>query len=165
MTYHYSAKETQNSAKSVGLMLAISTKNSVEVCNAIRGKPLAKAKKILQDAAAMKIPIPMKIYNDNTGHKAGMAAGTFAVQTCKAILLTVESAEANAQSKGLSSNNLVVKHISAQLGPKTWHYGRQKRREAKRTHIEVILSEVKTAEKKPENKTSQKKITKEEGKK
>ena len=152
MTYNYSNKEGENAAKSVGISLEISTKKSIEICNAIRGKPLTKAKKILQDAAAIKIPIPMKIYNDNTGHKAGMAAGRYAVNACQKILLVLESAEANAQAKGLATNNLVVKHVSAQQGPKTWHYGRHRRREAKRTHIEVILNEVKNIEKKKETK-------------
>lgn len=164
MAYNYSAKAGEKSAKSVGINLPISTKKSVEICNAIRGKPLTKAKKILQDAADMKIPIPMKIYNDNTGHKAGMAAGRFAVNACSEIMLILESAEANAQSKGLNTSNLVVRHVSAQLGPKTWHNGRQRRREAKRTHIEVILDEVKTAEKKART-TAAKTETKQEVKK
>ncbi len=161
MTYNYSAKSEANCAKAVGISLAISTKKSVEICNAIRGKPITLAKKILQNAIDMKIPIPMKIYNDNTGHKAGMAAGRYAVSACEQILLILESAEANAQTKGLSANNLVVKHASAQNGPKTWHYGRQRRREAKRTHVEFILQETKNQEKpkekraKPEEKQNQ----------
>jgi|SRR3989344_1399299 len=153
MTYKYSAKSGENCAKAVGISLSISTKKSVEICNAIRGKQITLAKKILQNAIDMKIPIPMKIYNDNTGHKAGMAAGRYAVNACEQILLILKSAEANAQTKGLPANNLIIKHASAQLGPKTWHYGRQRRREAKRTHIEFILEESK--EKPKEKKQTQ----------
>ncbi len=46
------------------------------------------------------------------------------------------------QFKGLSVNNLVVNHISAQKGAKTMRYGR-KQNKAKRTHIEVIVEEKK----------------------
>lgn len=157
MSYNYSAPTGENAAKSVGISLGISTKKSIEICNTIRGKTLVKAKKILTEAIALKRPIPHTRFNKDTGHKHGMAAGRFAAVACKGVLSIIESAEANAQFKGLNTNNLIVKHISAQQGPTSWHYGRQKRREAKRTHIEVILEETKQApEKKTRERTQQK---------
>lgn len=156
MTYNYSAKAGEHAAKSAGISLPISTKKSIEICNAIRGKTVSKAKTTLQNSAKMKIPIPMKIFNDNAGHKAGMAAGRFAVNACQEILKILASAEANAQAKGLNTSNLVVKHIAAQQGPKVWRYGRQKRRETKRTHIEIILEENKIVDKKQTKPTSTK---------
>lgn len=155
MSYNYSALAKENSAKSVGVALPISTKKSIEICNHIRGKPLITVKKILEDAMALKRPIPHTRFNKDTGHKAGMAAGRFAVNACKAILDILASAEANAQVKGFTAANLIVRHVSAQQGPKIWHYGRQRRRQAKRTHIEVILDEVKQ-EQKPTKKEAQK---------
>ena len=59
----------------------------------------------------------------------------------------LKSVEANAQFKGLSTADLIIKHIIAQKGPNVWRYGRQKRRHAKKTHIEVIVEEIKTKHK------------------
>ena len=58
----------------------------------------------------------------------------------------LKSAEANAQYKGLNSANLFIKHVSAQKGPTTHHYGRHRGRKAKRTHIEIVLEEKKKVE-------------------
>jgi ribosomal protein L22 len=72
-----------------------------------------------------------------------MAAGSYTVNTADGILKLLKSAEANAQYKGLSTGNLIVKHASAQTGPTTYHNGRN-RTEAKRAHIEIVLEERKT---------------------
>jgi large subunit ribosomal protein L22 len=145
MAYAYSTKQTENSAKAVGLALPISRKQSTQVCAAIRGLNLQKAKKLLEDAIAMKKPIPMKKYNWNTGHKAGMGPGSYAPTTCSHVLKILENAEANAQFKGLSTGNLIVIHASAQKGPTVMHQGRQ-RSKAKRAHIEIVVEEIKKQE-------------------
>ncbi len=142
MAYAYSTKITENSAKAVGLALPISRKQSTQVCSAIRGLNLQKAKKLLEDAMALKRPIEMKKYNRNTGHKAGMGPGSYAPTTCDQILKILKNAEANAQFKGLSTGNLIITHASAQKGPTVMHNGRQ-RAKAKRTHIELIVEEIK----------------------
>ncbi len=144
MAYNYSAKATENAAKAAGLALPISRKQSTQICKAIRGLNVQKAKKLLEGAAAKKTAIPMTKYNRNTGHKAGMGPGSYPVNACKQILAILKNAEANAQFKGLSTGNLVIKHASAQKGPTAYHFGRQ-RRKAKRTHIELILEENKEA--------------------
>ncbi|MEM3154698.1 MAG: 50S ribosomal protein L22 [Candidatus Woesearchaeota archaeon] len=144
MAYAYSGKMTENSAKAVGLALPISRKQSTQVCAAIRGLNVQKAKKVLEDAIALKKPIAMKKYNRNTGHKAGIGPGSYAPSTCSQILKILKNAEANAQFKGLSTSNLIITHASAQKGPTVQHYGRQ-RTKAKRTHIELVLEEIKQA--------------------
>ncbi len=115
------------------------------VCQAIRGANLQKAKKLLEEAIALKRAIPFTRYNDNMGHKHGISSGSFAVSTCEHILKLLKSAEANAQFKGLSTGNLIIRHANAQKGPTTYHAGRQRRR-AKRTHVELVLEEVKKQE-------------------
>ena len=162
MAYNYSYKGTENSAKGVGVGLGISRKESYEVCNYIRGKTLQKAKKILEDAIALKKPIPYHRYKHNVGHRAGMAAGRFPIIVCAEILKLLESVESNAQYKGLSTANLVIKHASAQQGPKVWHNGRKRRRRVKRTHVEIILEEQK--ESKETKETRQAKETVKESK-
>jgi large subunit ribosomal protein L22 len=150
MAYKYSTEIGENCAKAVGISLPISRKQSIMVCNFIRNKNVKKAKEHLAEVIVKKKAVPFTRFNDDVGHKAGMAAGRYPVNACKNILALLESAEANAQFKGLSTADLVVKHASAQQGPGVWRYGRHHRRKAKRTHIEIVLEERKTrkAEKK-----------------
>ncbi len=145
MSYGYSTKITENCAKAVGLSLPISRKQSVNICNTLRGMNVQKAKKLLEEVVALKKAISMTKYNMNTGHKAGMGPGSYPVTACKQILMLLKNAEANAQFKGLSTGNLVVKHASAQKGTTRHHFGRQ-RTKAKSTHIELVIEEIKKQE-------------------
>ncbi len=147
-TYRYTTQAGANEAKAVGVALPVSHKQSYEVAKFIRGKNVQLAKKMLENAIAMKRPVPITRFNKETGHKHGMAAGRFLVNTCTYILKLLKSAESNAQFKGLSTANLIVRHIAAQHGPTSYRYGRKRRRQAKRAHVEIIVSEVKGAEKK-----------------
>ncbi len=142
MAYNYSTQLTENSAKAVGLALPISRKQCVNICNTLRGMNVQKAKKLLEQVIAKKKAISYSVYNWNTGHKAGMGPGSYPVTACQNILGLLKSAEANAQFKGLSTGNLVIKNASAQKGPSTYHFGRQ-RTKAKRAHIELVLEEFK----------------------
>src|SRR3989338_3301847 len=124
-----------NNAKAKGISLPISTKESVEVADFIRGKTVVLAKKILQNAIAQKVPIPFNVYTNGVGHRKGnLLAGKYAPNTCKNILMILESAEANAQSRGLNSSTLKIAEIIANKGPTTGKAGRQGGN-AKRTHI------------------------------
>ncbi|MBI4451725.1 50S ribosomal protein L22 [Candidatus Woesearchaeota archaeon] len=139
MQYRYSTK-TENAAKAVAKAAPVSTKHAMETCNLIRGQNLAKAKQTLQDVIELKHAVPLKHHNQAVAHKHGMAAGRYPVTVCKHLLAVLESAEANAQFKGMGAN-LIVKHASAQTGPTTKRYGRHIGREAKCTHLEVVLAE------------------------
>ncbi|MBI2564448.1 50S ribosomal protein L22 [Candidatus Woesearchaeota archaeon] len=141
--YRYSAKCGENSARALGRNLPISRKHAVEISAHIRGLPLSKAKKILQNTIDMKNPIPFKRYNWNVGHRRGMGPGRFPVLACKGIIKILSLAESNAQYKGLSTSDLVIKHINAQQGPVSYHFKRKGRRKAKSTHVEIILEEQK----------------------
>ena len=148
MAYEYSTKITDNCAKAVGVGLAISTKQSVMICNALRRLPIGKAKKLLEDVTQKKVAIAFTKYNKDMAHRPGpMAAGRYPVKACTEILKLLKSAEANAQFKGLSTGNLHIKHVVAQRGPTTGRFGRHGGN-AKRTHIELVLEEVKREAKK-----------------
>jgi len=144
MAYKYSTPIGENCAKAVGVALPISRKQSIMVCKFVRSKNVQLAKKQLTEVIQMKRAVPFTRFNGDVGHKPGMAAGRYPVKACEHILALLESAESNAQFKGLSTSDLIVSHISAQKGPDTWRYGRHIRRQAKRTHIEVVLEERKT---------------------
>lgn len=142
MVYKYVLKtEKEKTAQATGLSLNISMKQGVEICNFIRGKTLDKAKKLLNEVAEEKRPVPFKRFNKDVGHKKGMAAGRYPKKASLQILSIIENAEANAQFKGLNTANLIVKHILAQNASRPFHFGRKRRRKMKRAHIEVILEE------------------------
>lgn len=145
MAYNYAVKVKENCAKARGVSMPVSHKKAILVCNFIRHKTVAKAKSLLQDVIEQKRAVPYTRFNDGVGHRKGMNAGRYPIDTCKHILALLESAESNAQFKGLSTGSLVVMHACAQRGPTTWHYGRHKRREAKRAHVEIVLEEKKNA--------------------
>jgi large subunit ribosomal protein L22 len=136
-------KGKENIVKAVGRNLDISPKQSIEICNYIRGRPLAQAKMLLRQSIDEIRPIPARRFMNGLGHKPGMSAGRYFTKACIAILKVLESAEANAKNKGFNNLDLRVSHIAMQIGPKNQHYGRQKRSIFKNSHIEVVLEEIK----------------------
>jgi large subunit ribosomal protein L22 len=137
-----------NMAKATGRNLSISTKKSVEICDNIRGKSLKKAKNLLEAVIEKERPIKMRRFIRDTAHRKATGPGKYPIKTAQEILKLLKSAESNAQNSGLSTNDLYVHHISADKASRVWHYGRKRRRQMKRTHMEVILIEKKVAESK-----------------
>src|SRR3989344_3639355 len=151
-SYGYSSK--LEGARAVGRDLPISTKHSAEVCRFIKGRSLKTAKKLLEEVMVKKRAVPYKKHTWDLGHKAGIGSGRYPVKACMNILKILESAETNAQFKGLNTSNLGVTHIAAQRASQPRHYGRHGGRTMKRTHIEVILQE--QAKKEPAKKSDKK---------
>lgn len=166
--YKYSATVNEHRARAVGLLMPISTKQSIEICSLIRRKNLQKAKKILNEAKDMKKPIPYTRFTEGAGHKHGIGPGKYPVKACREILNLVNLVEANAQHKGLDTSSLEIIHICAKKGPKSWHYGRQSRIAMKRTHVEIVVEEKevkrKETKKEPVKKEKSKPIKKQEEK-
>lgn len=144
--YKYSTEVKENMAKAVGLSLPISSKVSREVCASIRGLSVDKAKALLERVITLDNAIGYSRYNQELPHQKNVGPGRFPVKASSFILSVIKSAEANAQFKGLSINNLVVKHVSAQRGAKTIRHGRSYNK-AKRTNIEIVLEEKKIEDK------------------
>ena len=147
-------------ARAIGTALPISFKQSVEICGFIKNRNVSDAKKILQGAAEKKAAIPFKRYNWDLGHKKKMGPGSYPEKASKEFIRLIESAEANAQFKGINTSNLIIAHISAHKAGKAWHFGRKSRRKMKRTNIEIVVGEKKKLqeakqEKKKETKASE----------
>lgn len=128
-------------AKAVGRDLPISIKSSVEVCRFIRGKKVIVAKGMLRDVIALKRAVPYKRYIMNVGHRRGMASGRFPKKTSKGVLQVLESAETNAQFKGMNTSKLFVAHIAAHKAASPMRGGRKRGQSSKRSHVEIILQE------------------------
>ncbi len=133
--------QKDNTAVLHGKSLPISTKMSVEICNAIRGKPLARAKSILIDAIEMKRAIPIRRFTWNRCHHKGVGPGRYLPTASKMFLKLCESIEANAENKGLNVNNLVIVQAKANKAEARWHSGRKGRAKMKSTHIDLIVQE------------------------
>jgi large subunit ribosomal protein L22 len=146
MAYKYSRKEClDNQARAAGLNLDVSTKQCVEICKYLRNKTLQDAKAILEAVILKKRAIPFPKYTEGAGHKKGIGPGKYPVKAASLILKIFKSVEANAQTKGLSSNLKIV-HMNAHQAARPWHYGRLRRVKMKRTHVEVIVQEIGRAE-------------------
>ncbi len=76
MAYHYATQiQNEHTAKALGKDLPISSKLSIEVCNYLRYRPLQKAKQILERAAKLQQPIPVRRFTFDQGHKKKDWAG------------------------------------------------------------------------------------------
>ncbi|MFT4343184.1 MAG: 50S ribosomal protein L22 [Candidatus Woesearchaeota archaeon] len=144
MAYGYATQTTEERvARAQGVNLPISFKHAVEIGNYVRGNTLNRAKKKLEDAISKSVPVPFKRFTDGVGHKRGDgAAGRYPVKACTELLKLLNSVEANALFKGFSSKNLVLSAFVVKKAPAVWRHGRQSRRQMKRAHVEVIVTEV-----------------------
>lgn len=147
-------------AMAIGRNLRISKKYSVEICSAIRGQPLGKAKRLLQDAINHVRPIKITRHTGDVGHKAGLGSARFMDNTTSGVLTVLESAEKNAVSKGLSVGDLSVLHVVANQAWSQWHHGRQRRRQWKHTTIELVLGSKDKKETSSKSKKTQEKVAK-----
>lgn len=145
--YAYKDYNAEHQARSVNLNASVSTKHCIEIATRIKGKSVDAAKRILNDAIELKVAIPFKRFNMNVGHRPGMGPGRFPEKACGEVLKALNSVEANAQNKGLNSSELKIVHICANRASTPWHYGRQRRRKMKRTHIEIVVEESAPAKK------------------
>mgnify|MGYP006295908701 CR=1 FL=1 len=145
--YSFREYNREKMACAVGRDLPISTKQSIEICNMIRGMDLARARRVLEEVTSKKTAVPFKRFNDGVGHRKGkIAAGRYPVKTSLSILEIVKSAQTNAQQKGLNTGDMSIKHAAAQKASTPLKFGRHRGREAKRTHIEIVAGEHKGEE-------------------
>ena len=119
-------------ARAMASSLKISPKHSVEICSAIRGMDVEKAKNYLNDVIAMKKSVPFKRHNKKVGHRKGQEgwpSGRYPVKAAEQILRVLENAEANAEYKGMDTERLFIEHISSHRGLgwifHTWRTGCQ----------------------------------------
>ena len=153
MRFNYALKEydKEKMARVIGRALPVSLKHAVEISSFIKGKTTEYAKRYLEDVITQKKAIPFTKFNKGVGHKKAMGPARYPLKASTEIKSLLESAEANAQFKGLNTSSLSIIHISANKAQTQWHSGRQRRRKMKRTHIEIVVEETKKSEK-PQNK-------------
>ena len=119
-----------------GVYLPISSKISVEVCRAIKGKDIERAKRILNDAIELKRAIRYYRYNKDTPHKPGkgFGAGRYPVKVSGYVLGVLENAMANAVYLNLDPERLYVKLARSERAISKEKRGRY-------SNIEIVLAE------------------------
>jgi large subunit ribosomal protein L22 len=140
--YGFQGFNGEHMVSAIGRNLPISTKQSIEISNFIRGKPANKAAVVLERVMKKDIAVPYKRFNADVGHKPGIAAGRYPIKACGEILKVLKNAIANAQFKGMNADDLLIRHIATQKASGAWHFGRKRRRKMKRSHLELVLEEV-----------------------
>jgi large subunit ribosomal protein L22 len=142
--------DTEKTVKASGREIRMSSKHAREVCRTIKGMRLNKAKRFLKDVMAKKKPVPFYRFTKKLGHRHGMhkaMVGKYPVNAAAEILSVLESAEGNAESKGLDVERLRIRHASAYPGTKLGRnvpraLGRSSPKNNLLTHVEVVLEEV-----------------------
>lgn len=117
---YYSATpaEDAKTARAYGRDLPCSPKSGRNVARAIKGMPVTRAKLFLEQVAELKTPVPFTVRHRKIHHRrgTGFGPGKYPVQTVKCFLKVLESAEANAEYKGLDKDLLVITHSTAYQG-------------------------------------------------
>ena len=148
--YAYNKKDNEaKTARAMAKSLKISPKHCVEICNALRGMEVDKAKAYLNDVIDMKRAVPFKRHNKKVGHRKGLEGwptGRYPVKAANQILKVLENAEANAEYIGMDTDKLVIEHISSHRGvvirgaiPRA--FGRVTPFNTPTTHIQIVLEE------------------------
>jgi large subunit ribosomal protein L22 len=141
--------DPEKTAKASGRELRVSHKAAREVCRAVKGMMLSKAKTYLRDVIDKKKAVPFRRYKKKVGHRTGLDkafAGRYPVKTSQKILRVIEAAEANAENKGLDLDRLRVIHAAAYPGIKIKRYtprahGRASPKYETTVHVEIVLEE------------------------
>lgn len=120
--------------------LPISTKHGVEISNYFRFKKTAFAKAYLEEIMQLKKALPFTKATMDLGHKPGMGSGRYPQKAAKFFLRLIQSAEANAQYKGLDTNSLVITKLLANKAAIPFT-GKRQRFKTKRSHIEIEVTE------------------------
>lgn len=158
VSYNYSTEVKENMAKAVLRAAPVSHKHSLEISNMIRGRKVSVAKTMLEKVIKLEKAVPFKRFNGDVGHKPGIGPGRYPVKAAEHILGLLNTVEANAQFKGLSTEGLLLKHICSHRASRPIRFGRQRGRLGKRANIEVVVmeSDVSNKEKSKSKQTSQK---------
>lgn len=145
--------DPEKTAKASGRELRVSPKATREVCNTINGMKIDQAKIFLTQVILKKKPVPFRRYKKKVGHRRGLQkaySGRYPVKAAQKVLEVLESAEANAEYKGLDIERLRVIHASAYPGMKIKRYiqrafGRASPRFETTCHVELVLEQMEEA--------------------
>ncbi|KAF1811759.1 ribosomal protein L22 [Eremomyces bilateralis CBS 781.70] len=151
MVRYATTADSAKSAKSRGSYLRVSFKNTRETAQAINGWKVPRALQYLENVIGHKEAVPMRRYAGSTGRCAqgkqfGVSKARWPAKSAEFLLGLLKNAEANADTKGLDTSALIIKHIQVNQAPKqrrrTYRaHGRINPYMSNPCHIEMILTE------------------------
>lgn len=162
--------DEKTTAKACTRGARISWKDAREIGRFISGKKLSFAKAYLADVVEKKKPIPFGRFNWNLAHRSGMGPAAYPFNATKKMIELLESAEKNAEYKGLDVEKLFVRNVWATKGAL---YQTSKRADLrgmklKNTNVSIVVEERETKKAKgavPKKDESKAKQPKKEAKK
>lgn len=144
--YTYREEPGVSVGRARGVEIPMSPKKTYEVLNAIRGQPLERARRILEEAASLEHAIPFRRYNQETAHHRGTGPGRFPVKVARQVLQVLKNAEENAEYDSLDTDRLFVKIAASSRGrirkasmPRA--QGRATAWNEQTTNVEIVLAE------------------------
>ncbi len=149
--------DPEKTAKASGREIRVSHKSTREVCRTIKGMTLSNAKTYLTNVITKKQSIPFTRFNKKAAHRHGIEkafAGRYPIKAAQKTLKILQSAEANAENKGLDLERLTILHAAAYPGMKIKRFtpraqGRSSPKYDTLTHIEIVLTEKPTPGEQP----------------
>jgi len=142
--------DPETTSRALGKELGVSPKHCREVCKMLKGMKVEDAKKYLQGVIELKVAVPYTRFKMYLNPKPKVGPGRYPRNAAKAILRVLESAQSNAEYKGLEADNMKVKLAAASRGriqkammPRA--QGRSTPWNEQTTTIEIILEEVEAA--------------------
>ena len=142
--------DPETTSRALGKELGVSPKHCREVCKMLKGMKVEDAKKYLQGVIELKVAVPYTRFKMYLNPKPKIGPGRYPRNAAKAILRVLESAQSNAEYKGLEADNMKVKLAAASRGriqkammPRA--QGRSTPWNEQTTTIEIILEEVEAA--------------------
>jgi large subunit ribosomal protein L17e len=143
--------DPEKTSKAKGSHLRIHYKHCREIAQYTRGMNVNKALKILDDVLKFKAVIPFVRHTGGVGRKA-MAKqakspgdkGRFPVKATKVYRDLLKNAVANAETKGLDPDTLIIDHAQCNRAPagrrRTYRaHGRIGKYASQPAHIEIVL--------------------------
>ncbi len=129
---------TEGCARALGRDISISPKWAIEITKFLLGRDLDWAIDRMEKVIAKKEAIPITRFTNGAGHKSGLGPAKYPVKASREILALLRQVKANALEQAIGEHLKIV-HFAANKASSPWHYGRQRRRQMKRAHVEVVV--------------------------
>lgn len=170
--YSVEPEVPEKTSKARGSHLRVHYKHCREIAHYTKGMKVTKALKVLDDVLAFKAVIPFVRHTGGVGRK-GMAKqckapgdkGRWPVKATKVYKDLLLNAVANAETKGLEEDTLIIDHAQVNHAPagrrRTYRaHGRIGKYASMPAHIEIILKQKDEGVEKKEDEESHAKLTK-----
>ena len=114
--------DKEKTARAQAYELHVSPKHCREICLAIRGMKVERAKTYLENVIDGRESVPFRRYNRDVGHRSGQKgwpSGRYPQKATRGILKLLNEVESNAEDKGLDSEYLQIVHAATKKGRTT----------------------------------------------